>query len=162
MVSGQWYLTGAKLLSQARAATKIRCQEINQLLPDSAERLAKLQTLLPNVSPSSLSVGKQFYCDYGVNIFAAEGLSVGDNVVMLDASSIRFDKNVTLEDRVVISALTHHKDAKRRAQGWQQALPVMVGENVVLGAGVTICPGAIVPANTHVQAGTVVTAPRNF
>lgn len=154
--SGQWYQTHHPVLMQAREMAKTLCCKLNQLsLAEQAARDAVLKQLLPNVQ--TIGLGHDFACDYGINIYASGSLSVGNRVVILDAAAIRFGTNVQVGSNVVIAALTHPLEAAKRKAGWQQALPVYIGDNVVIGDGSTVLPGANIPANSHIAPGSVVT-----
>lgn len=153
MLSGRWYLTQAKPLRKARNYAKTLCCALfNQgvLNPDIAQKL------LPNAPVSQL--GQGFYCDYGINISAGHNFSLGDRVVLLDGGLITFGDNVQVGDGVTVTTVTHHNDPSKRIQGWQQALPVVIGDDVILSQGVVVLPGAVVPAGCTVPEGAVVTS----
>lgn len=156
MQTGEWYQTHHPLLEGARLRAKNACWQLNQLSPaDSEARLVIQQQLLPNVV--SAFIGSDFACDYGFNIWCDSKLTIGNRVVILDAGIIHFGHNVVLADDVVITALTHPLEAARRKAGWQQAIPISIGDNVVIEAGCTVLPGVTIAANSHIPPGTVVT-----
>ena len=51
----------------------------------------------------------------------------------------------------------HPLDVKLRNSGLEYALPVKIGDNVWIGAGVSILPGVEIGNNTVIGAGSVVT-----
>lgn len=154
--SGQWYQTQHPVLIQARENAKALCYKLNQLsLADQCARDALLNQLLPNVQ--IIRLGYDFACDYGINIYASCRLSLGNRVVMLDAAAISFGKNVRVGDGVVFASLTHPLEAAKRKAGWQQASPINIGDDVVIGDGSTVLPGANIPANSYIAPGSVVT-----
>ena len=53
--------------------------------------------------------------------------------------------------------LGHAIDAKMRAEGLEIALPITVGDDVWIGANVTVLPGVTIGSNTVIGAGSVVT-----
>lgn len=158
MQSGRWYQTNAKPLKRARTHAKALCRLINT---DTQNRLEFLDTLLPNVSDTS--IGAAFYCDYGVNIHSEGIVKIGDNVVLLDAAPIHIGDNVVLGDHVTITTVNHHPDNDKRLEGWQQAKPITIGNDVIIEDDVVILPGAkvasglIIPANSVVTPSKVVT-----
>lgn len=161
MVSGQWYQTQHPILVAARGRAKALCHTLNAL-PEMAfsERQPIIDQLLPNVT--TVKIGADFGCDYGVNIHAGDGLVIGNRVVLLDPGIIRIGTNVTLGDNVVLASLTHPLEAARRKAGWQQTASITLGDNVTLGEGASVLPGASVPANTVISAGQLVTASTRF
>lgn len=154
--AGQWYQTHNPLLEEARRKAKTACWQLNQLSSDDSEaRQVIQQQLLTNVV--SAAIGSDFACDYGFNIYSEGKLTLGNRVVLLDATAIRFGHNVVIADKVVMTALTHPLEAAMRKVGWQKALPISIGDNVVIGEGCTVLPGAIIAANSHIPPGTVIT-----
>jgi acetyltransferase-like isoleucine patch superfamily enzyme len=159
MVNGQWYNTHDPALANARGYAKFLCQRLDRLPMDAQQKRAQLvKKLLPN-APLLMPCGG-FFCDYGVNIYATDTVNLGRNLVILDSAPVTIGSNCTFEDNVVIAAVTHALGARERQKGMQQALPIRIGNNVVIGAGASILMGAIIADNTTIPAGAVVTTPR--
>jgi acetyltransferase-like isoleucine patch superfamily enzyme len=93
------------------------------------------------------------------------GLEIGDecflgNECLLDlAEGIRFERQVTLAERVLV--LTHtnvgYRDHPLQAHFPAMAAPVVVETGAFLGANVTVLPGVRIGARSFVAAGSVVT-----
>ncbi|NVK55897.1 MAG: maltose O-acetyltransferase [Alteromonadaceae bacterium] len=157
MFSGQWYQTQHPDLVAARERAKQLCWELNNWPQTAlAERKDIIRRLLPNVC--SATVGANFGCDYGVNIYAGKNLVIGDRVVVLDPGIIRLGHGVTIADNVVLASLTHPLESARRRAGWQQTAPIIIGDNVSVGEGCSVLPGANIPPNTCIAAGSVIAA----
>ncbi|MBU3022425.1 maltose acetyltransferase domain-containing protein [Aestuariibacter sp. A3R04] len=152
MINGAWYCTHAPALVSLRKRAKRLCEQLQREIPPLRERTVK--SLLPNVCDGH--VGPGFWCDYGANIHCEGRFTTGENVVMLDAALVRIGNNVMIEDGVCIATVTHHEDAVKRREGWQQAHPVYIGHNVFIGAGACILPGSIVADNSVIPQGGVV------
>ena len=58
---------------------------------------------------------------------------------------------------VQLVTASHPLDAEARRAGWETAHPVVLGDNVWLGAGVIVNPGVTIGDDTVVGAGAVVT-----
>lgn len=56
----------------------------------------------------------------------------------------------------VISTAGHAIDAEQRAKELEFALPINVGDNVWIGANVSVLPGVTIGSNTIIGAGSVV------
>ena len=78
-------------------------------------------------------------------------------VTMVDDTHIYIGDNVMLAPNVIIATAGHPIDPELRSQGLQYNMPVHIGKNCWLGAGVIVMPGVTVGENTVIGAGSVVT-----
>ncbi|RDV25224.1 sugar O-acetyltransferase [Alteromonas aestuariivivens] len=154
MLSGSWYQTRAKGLAQARAYAKELCWQFNCSDLSETERDGILARLLPNARNIQLS--PPFYCDYGANIHAGSNVSLAGGVTILDAGEVHIGANTRVGAGVVVCALHHPLDAKRRNLGWQRSEPIFIGSNVEIGNNVTILPGARIPDGSVITDNSVV------
>jgi hypothetical protein len=95
--------------------------------------------------PGNLSIGKNVGINYGSWINARGGVRIGDNSI-LGPYCIIHSANHRLEDPEMVIQL----------QGFTEA-PVAIGDNVWMGARVTLLPGTSIGNNAVVGAGAVVT-----
>ncbi len=106
--------------------------------------------------------GKQFYvtapfwCDYGSNIEIGENFYTNHNCVILDGAKVVFGDNVFIAPNCVFSTAGHPLDVEQRNQGLEYAYPITVGDNVWIGASVTVLPGVKIGSNSVIGAGSVV------
>lgn len=155
MAAGEWYFATDKELVQLRIKAKSQCFAFNQTSPDSLTvRKRMLKVLLPNAA--SAWVETHFYCDYGVNIFAPGALFVNHNVSILDGAPVHFGQNVFIGPGVVIAATSHPMDAAKRAKGLCRSLPISIGNDVWIGANVTILGGAVIADGSIIAANSLV------
>ena len=87
----------------------------------------------------------------GSNIYANAGLK------LVDDTHIYIGDNTMLGPNVVIATAGHPIDPELRGRGLQYNLPVTIGRNCWLGAGVIVMPGVTIGDNTVIGAGSVVT-----
>ena len=87
----------------------------------------------------------------GSNIYANAGLK------LVDDTHIYIGDNTMLGPNVVLATAGHPIDPELRARGLQYNLPVRIGRNCWLGAGVIVMPGVTIGDNTVIGAGSVVT-----
>ena len=87
----------------------------------------------------------------GSNIYANAGLK------LVDDTHIYIGDNTMLGPNVVIATAGHPIDPTLRSKGLQYNLPVRIGRNCWLGAGVIVMPGVTVGDNSVIGAGSVVT-----
>ena len=87
----------------------------------------------------------------GSNIYANAGLKLVDDTHIYIGDCTMLGPNVT------IATAGHPIDPELRARGLQYNLPVRIGRNCWLGAGVIVMPGITIGDNTVIGAGSVVT-----
>ena len=87
----------------------------------------------------------------GSNIYANAGLK------LVDDTHIYIGDNTMLGPNVVLATAGHPIDPELRGRGLQYNLPVRIGRNCWLGAGVIVMPGITIGDNTVIGAGSVVT-----
>ena len=87
----------------------------------------------------------------GSNIYANAGLK------LVDDTHIYIGACTMLGPNVVIATAGHPIDPELRSRGLQYNLPVHIGRNCWLGAGVIVMPGVTIGDNTVIGAGSIVT-----
>jgi maltose O-acetyltransferase len=157
MLRGELYLAQDPELAAEHARAQELLERFNAL-PDAErdERDALLRLLLGEVGERVL-VKSPFRCDYGSTISVGAGTFLNYGCVLLDVAPIRIGSACQLATGVQLVTATHPVDPEPRRQGWEYGLPVAIGDNVWLGAGVIVCPGVSIGDDTVVGAGAVVT-----
>ena len=87
----------------------------------------------------------------GKNIYANAGLK------LVDDTHIYIGDCTMLGPNVVIATAGHPIDPELRSRGLQYNMPVRIGKNCWLGAGVVVMPGVTIGDNTVIGAGSIVT-----
>lgn len=87
----------------------------------------------------------------GSNIYANAGLK------LVDDTHIYIGDCTMLGPNVVLATAGHPIDPELRGRGLQYNLPVRIGKNCWLGAGVIVMPGVTIGDNTVIGAGSIVT-----
>ena len=112
-----------------------------------------------------------FYCDYGFNISVGDNFYTNHNCTILDGAKVEIGDNVFIAPNCVLSTAGHALDSEQRSRGLEIALPIKVGNNVWIGANVTVMmgvtigsgsnvtvlPGVTIGDDTVIGAGSVVT-----
>ena len=146
----------AELIAE-RAACKEMCHEYNHLAPSkTAEREALMRKLLGKAGNAFL-IEQPFACDYGYNIEIGENFYMNVNGVILDGAKVTFGDNVFIAPNCGFYTAGHPLDWKQRNKGLEYAYPISVGNNVWIGAGVSVLPGVTIGDNVVIGAGSVVT-----
>ena len=122
-----------------------------------AERYEMLKKLFAEVGENCYVESPYFanwgghHVHLGSNIYANAGLK------LVDDTHIYIGDNTMLGPNVTIATAGHPIDPTLRARGLQYNLPVRIGKNCWLGAGVIVMPGITIGDNTVIGAGSVVT-----
>lgn len=145
-----------KELLTERAACADMTHELNQLRPSKAEeRDALIRRILGKVK-GSCTIVSPFFCDYGYNIEVGENFFANMNCVILDEAAVKFGDNVFVAPNCGFYTAGHPLDAERRNQGLEYARPITVGDDVWIGAGVSVLPGVTIGQGAVIGAGSVV------
>ncbi len=156
MESGKLFYAGDPELVQA----KLRCKELlydfNHARPSQAgEMLALLGQLLGAVGEGCW-IEPPLYVNWGSRITLGDHVYANTGLTVIDDTFVTIGSHVMLGPRVTISAASHPVDPELRRQAYQYDLPVVLEENVWVGAGATILPGVTIGKNSVIGAGSVV------
>ena len=103
-------------------------------------------------------VESPFYANWGGHhVHLGSNVYMNMGVKMVDDTHIYIGDNTMLAPNVVIATAGHPIDPELRAKGLQYNMPVRIGKNCWLGAGVIVMPGVTIGDNTVIGAGSVVT-----
>jgi maltose O-acetyltransferase len=97
-----------------------------------------------------------FRLEYGLRVSIGAGTFVNYDCLMLDVAPVTIGAACQVASRVQFITATHPIDPVPRRIGWETAEPIVVGDNVWLGSGATLCPGVTIGDDTVVGAGAVV------
>jgi len=141
-------------LVDGRRAARALTQELNREL-DEPRRMERLAGAFGGFGEGSF-VEVPIFFDYGCNIYLGRDCFINANAVILDPARIELGDRVQVASGVQLLAADHPREATRRAAGEELARPVMVGDDVWIGAGAILCPGVEVGAGSIIAAGSVV------
>ena len=149
--------SGDTELCQERERAKNLCLQFNNL-PYGAkgERRKILEELLGHAGTNCDIIGP-FMCDYGYNIEVGDNFFANNNFTVLDGAKVTIGNNVCIAPNVGIYTAGHPLNARERARGLEYAYPVSIGDDVWIGAGVSVLPGVCIGARSVIGAGSVVT-----
>ena len=121
------------------------------------ERAAMLPKLFAEVGENCFIESPYFanwgghHVHLGSNVYANAGWT------LVDDTHIYIGDNTMFGPNVVLATAGHPIDPELRSQGLQYNMPVRIGKNCWLGAGVIVMPGVTIGDNTVIGAGSVVT-----
>jgi maltose O-acetyltransferase len=156
MLSGEPYRAGDPELVADRQACQ-RLLEVFNASPAGDERSQHvLHRLFESLGEGSVILPR-LQCDYGAQIAVGAGCFINYDAILLDCASITIGDNVSIGPRAqLVTALHPVDDYEARRAGWESAAPIVLGDNVWLAAGVIVCPGVTIGANSVIGAGSVV------
>jgi maltose O-acetyltransferase len=155
MLAGQLYRAGDPEL----VADRERCERLLRTLntlPDEDDRSRVLGDLLGSLGPRTW-IRPPFFCDYGFNIHIGADAFLNFNCVILDVVPVTIGDRVQIASAVQILAADHPIDAEIRKTGAECGRPITIEDDVWIGGGAILCPGATVGAGSVIGAGSVVT-----
>lgn len=156
MLAGELYLADDPAIQAELARAEDLMERFNASTRAGGGREAILRELLGAVG-DGVTIRPPLRVDYGSRIAIGAGTFVNYDCVMLDVAPIRIGAHCQIAPRVQLLTATHPLDPAARRAGWESGVPITIGDNVWLGAGVIVCPGVTIGADTVVGAGAVVT-----
>jgi acetyltransferase-like isoleucine patch superfamily enzyme len=105
--------------------------------------------------PASLSILPPFYCDYGLGASFGERVFINQGCFFLDYGGITIGDRVLIGPRVTLSTAGHPVEPDERYDFITHA-PIVIEDDVWIGAAATITPGVTIGHGSVVGAGAVV------
>ena len=127
----------------SRTRMDLRTAMLKEMFAEIGENCYVESPLHSNMGCRNVHFGKNIYANYNLTLVDDTHIYVGDYTM--------FGPNVT----IATAGHPIHPDLRRR--GLQYNLPVHIGSNCWLGAGVIVMPGVTIGDNTVIGAGSVVT-----
>lgn len=157
MLLGKWYDATDQELVKQRLNAKDLCFELNQIKPSNLEKRNSIINKLLGYQPDNLELLSPFTCDYGNNIVLGKNVFINSNCYFMDGAKITVSDNVFIGPSCGFYTANHPLDYQTRNQGIEQALPILIGNNVWLGGNVIVLPGVKIGDGCVIGAGSVVT-----
>jgi acetyltransferase-like isoleucine patch superfamily enzyme len=132
--------------------------ELNALAFDDLEqRRLLLARIFGGDPPESLSILPPFFCDYGLGASFGERVFINQGCYFLDLGGITIGDRVLVGPRVTLSTAGHPIEPGERFDFITHA-PIVIEDDVWIGAGATVTPGVTIGRGSVVGAGAVVAA----
>lgn len=156
--TGEIYLPGDDEILEEQFQCQEKLYDYNQTRPSEGEKRSKLlKEMFAEIGdgcyiepPLRANWGGHFV-HFGKNIYANFNLTLVDDTHIYVGDTTMFGPNVT------IATARHPILPELREQAYQYNMPVRIGKNCWLGAGVIVMPGVTIGDNTVIGAGSVVT-----
>lgn len=157
MEAGLWYDANfdQDLLKEREEAEALYFQ-FNQTSPKDAKKKEELlKELLPN-REENVDILPPFYTDYGYNCHIGEGTFINHNAYLMDGAPVTIGKHCFIGPNCGMYTANHPLNAEERNQGLELARPITVGDNVWIGADVTVLPGVTIGEGSVIGAKSLV------
>jgi acetyltransferase-like isoleucine patch superfamily enzyme len=129
---------------------------LNALPYDDLEaRRGLLTEIFGGPVPESLSILPPFHCDHGLGASFGEKVFINQGCYFLDLGGITIGDRVLIGPRVTLSTAGHPVHPAERFDAITHA-PIVIEDDVWIGAGATVTPGVTIGRGSVVGAGTVV------
>lgn len=158
MMEGKLYLpTGEELLAD-QAVCLERLYEYNHTRPSqNEEREALLKEMFAEIG-EGVYLEPPFHANWaGHHVHMGKNVYANFNLTLVDDGEIYIGDYTMIGSNVTIATAGHPVLPELRQEAYQFNIPVHIGKNVWIGAGVIILPGVTVGDNTVIGAGSVVT-----
>lgn len=158
MRSGNVYISTDETLLAIQAECLELQYDYNLTRPSEGEkRQALLNKMFAEIGEGSY-IEPPLHANWaGRHVHFGKNVYANFNLTLVDDNDIYVGDNTMLGPNVVISAAGHPVEPELRSRGAQFNIPVRIGKNCWLGAGVIVLPGVTIGDNTVVGAGSVVT-----
>lgn len=129
--------------------------EMNNAYHSPEELVGLMRNLTSQPEIPSFGLFPPFYADCGKNIHFGQNVFINSGCRFQDQGGIWIGDNVLIGHNAVLATLNHNPDPKKRGN----LIPsrIVIGNDVWLGANVTVLPGVTIGDGAIIAAGAVVT-----
>lgn len=156
--SGSLYITTDESILARQRLCLEKLYEFNQTRPSETEkRQALLQEMFAEIGEGCY-IEPPFHANWGgAHVHFGKNVYANFNLTMVDDTHIYVGDCTMFGPNVTVATAGHPILPALREQAYQYNVPVRIGRNCWLGAGVIVLPGVSIGDNTVVGAGSVVT-----
>ncbi len=167
-MAGEIYDCHNETFLYLKEETRRLLREYNSLRYEQKEEKNDILNRLFCQIGTNVSVAQPFLCDYGMNIYLGNNVSINMNCTFVDCNKIEIGDNVLIASNVQLYTATHPIElSERLTPDWNMetgqyfcrtyALPIKIGSGCWLGGGVIVLPGVTIGEGSVIGAGSVVT-----
>lgn len=132
--------------------------DFNQTRPNEQEKRAHMLKEMFAEVGENCYIEPPLHCNFGGrHVHFGKNVYANFNLTLVDDTHIYVGDYTMFGPNVTVASAGHPLDPDLRRQGYQYNLPVRIGKNCWIGAGVVIVPGITIGDNVVIGAGSVVT-----
>lgn len=131
------------------------CARLQIMTLEDQDYRKVMEELIPGI-PATTIVNPPFHCDHGHGIRLGENVFINYNATMLDGGMISIGDNCQIGPNCQLVTPNHPIDYIERRKPIELCLPITIGNDCWLGAGVIVCPGVTIGDRCVIGAGSVV------
>lgn len=157
MKLGLWYDANYdEDLNTLRLKADDLCFELNQTRPSEvAKRHEILKSLIFDLG-ESVTILSPLYADYGTYVSIGDHTFINHNAYLMDGGGITIGAHCFIGPNCGMYTANHPLISAERNMGFEQAKPIVIEDNVWIGADVTITPGVTIGEGSVIGAKTLV------
>lgn len=156
--TGEIYLPMGEEIMKEQTLCLEKLYEFNATRPLEGEKRQKLLKEMFAEIGENCYIEPPFHANWGGrHVHFGKNVYANFNLTCVDDTHIYVGDCTMIAPNVTIASATHPIAPELRKKGYQYNLPVHIGKNCWIGAGVIILPGVTIGDNTVVGAGSVVT-----
>ena len=158
MHTGELYLPGDAEIMKEQLACLDKLYDFNATRPtELAKREMLLKEMFAEIGEGCY-IEPPFHANFGgKHVHFGKGIYANFNLTLVDDTHIYVGDHTMFAPNVTVATAGHPILPELREQGYQYNMPVHIGRNCWLGAGVLVMPGVTIGENTVIGAGSVVT-----
>ncbi len=143
-----------KMMENSREVMKLTL-ELNTKYNSAQEIVELMSKITGKEVDKSFAFFPPFNTDYGKNITFGKNVFLNSGCKFQDQGGITIGDNVLIGHNVVLATLDHNTCVSKRAELF--AAPIVIEDNVWIGANTTVTSGVTIGKGSIVAAGAVVT-----
>jgi len=157
MKSGKIYFCTDPELMKEQLRCLDKLYDFNQTRPTELDKRNKLLKEILAETGTNCYIEPPLHANWGCHTHLGNNVYANFNLTLVDDTDVYIGNSVMIGPNVTIATAGHPIDPELRLKVGQFNIPVHIGNNVWIGAGVVVLPGVTIGDNTVIGAGSVVT-----
>ena len=156
--TGEIYFPADPEIHKLQIACMEKLYDFNQTRPSELEkRTAMLKDMFAEIGEGCY-IEPPLHSNFGGrHVHFGKWVYANYNLTLVDDTHIYVGDHTMFGPNVVLATVGHPIDPALRGRGLQYNMPIRIGRNCWLGAGVIVTPGVTIGDNVVIGAGSVVT-----
>ena len=143
------------LMKDVITNAKLLTQKMNTSVCDAAKAREYFTAITGQCVGEDFNLNPPFYTDFGRNIRVGKRVFINFGCTFMDRGGITIGDDTFIAPHVQLITENHGLSPEKRR--YITSLPIVIGQNVWIGAGAIVLPGVTIGDNAVIGAGSVVT-----